>query len=254
MQTQDLIGAGTDAAVVAVMQDTALSTYSAVESVVSEGVEKITITSTNKSAATTASELSVNTQQATALFQARDAAAAANAAATDTAAIDGIFNALNAQSGLSATADTDLAKQVAPQTDTISGSAIATRAMTGTVQGIVSNRMASLRSGDAYVTGMSAGNGMSANSGFIQAFGSEAEQKNTGPTTAKVYGYDSSTSGVAIGFDGMTEMDQLLVYLLHSLQLMLMVKELVNRKTLSIVTQFQFTLTKQLKMVTSKVV
>ena len=200
-----LIGAGTDAAVVAVMQDTALSTYSAVESVVSEGVEKITITSTNKSAATTASELSVNTQQATALFQARDAAAAANAAATDTAAIDGIFNALNAQSGLSATADTDFANQVAPQTDTISGSAIATRAMTGTVQGIVSNRMASLRSGDAFVTGMSAGNGMSANSGFIQAFGSEAEQKNTGPTTAKVYGYDSSTSGLAIGFDGMTD-------------------------------------------------
>jgi len=200
-----LIGAGTDAAVVAVMQDTALSTYSAVESVVSEGVEKITITSTNKSAATTASELSVNTQQATALFQARNAAAAANAAATDTSAIDGIFNALNAQDGLSATADTDFANQVAPQTDTNSGSTIATRAMTGTVQGIVSNRMASLRSGDAYVTGMSAGNGMSANSGFIQVFGSEGEQKNTGPATAKVYGYDSQTSGVAIGFDGMTE-------------------------------------------------
>ena len=50
--------------------------------------------------------------------------------------------------------------------------------MTGTVQGIVSNRMASLRSGDAFVTGMSAGNGMSASSAFIQAFGSEAEQKN----------------------------------------------------------------------------
>ena len=200
-----LIGAGTDAAVVAVMQDTALSTYSAVESVVSEGVEKITITSTNKSAATTASELSVNTQQATALFQARNAAAAANAAATDTSAIDGIFNALNAQDGLSATADTDFANQVAPQTDTNSGSTIATRAMTGTVQGIVSNRMASLRSGDAYVTGMSAGNGMSANSGFIQAFGSEAEQKNTGPSTATVYGYDSQTSGLAIGFDGMTD-------------------------------------------------
>jgi uncharacterized protein with beta-barrel porin domain len=87
----------------------------------------------------------------------------------------------------------------------IGGSAVATRAMTGTVQGIVSNRMASLRSGDAFVTGMSAGNGMSANSGFIQAFGSEAEQKNTGPTTAKVFGYDSQTSGVAIGFDGMTD-------------------------------------------------
>ena len=192
------------------------------------------------------------TNDAKALSQAY--AAAINDTVADATAEDAFGNALNALGGMTATTDTDLALQVAPQTDTISGSAIATRAMTGTVQGIVSNRMASLRSGDAFVTGMSAGNGMSANSGFIQAFGSEAEQKNTGPTTAKVYGYDSSTSGVAIGFDGMTDNGQLLVYLLHSLQLMLMVKELVNRKTLSIVTQFQFTLTKQLKMVTSKVV
>ena len=99
----------------------------------------------------------------------------------------------------------DLAIQAAPQTDMIGGSAVATRAMTGTVQGIVSNRMASLRSGDAFVTGMSAGNGMSANSGFIQAFGSEGEQKNTSSSGATVYGFDTETSGVAIGFDGMTD-------------------------------------------------
>jgi uncharacterized protein with beta-barrel porin domain len=77
--------------------------------------------------------------------------------------------------------------------------------MTGTVQGIVSNRMASLRSGDAYVTGMSAGNGMSANSGFIQAFGSEGEQDNVTKSGATTFGYDTETSGVAIGFDGMTD-------------------------------------------------
>jgi uncharacterized protein with beta-barrel porin domain len=77
--------------------------------------------------------------------------------------------------------------------------------MTGTVQGIVSNRMASLRSGDAYATGMSAGNGMSANSGFIQAFGSESEQKTTKSKGASIFGFDSDTSGVAIGFDGMTD-------------------------------------------------
>jgi uncharacterized protein with beta-barrel porin domain len=65
--------------------------------------------------------------------------------------------------------------------------------------------MASLRSGDAFVTGMSAGNGMSANSGFIQAFGSEGEQKNTSSSGATVFGFDSETSGLAIGFDGMTE-------------------------------------------------
>jgi uncharacterized protein with beta-barrel porin domain len=65
--------------------------------------------------------------------------------------------------------------------------------------------MASLRSGDAFVTGMSAGNGMSANSGFIQAFGSESEQKNTVKSGATSYGYDGETSGLAIGFDGMTD-------------------------------------------------
>ena len=145
----------------------------------------VSITATAKSDATTASELGVNTNKATGL---RAAVLAAATQGTDTTLIDAFTTVLNAGT----TTDTDVANQVAPQTDTISGSAIATRAMTGTVQGIVSNRMASLRSGDAYVTGMSAGNGMSANSGFIQAFGSEAEQKNTGPTTAKVYGYDSS--------------------------------------------------------------
>jgi uncharacterized protein with beta-barrel porin domain len=65
--------------------------------------------------------------------------------------------------------------------------------------------MASLRSGDAFVTGMSAGNGMSANSGFIQAFSSEGEQKNTSSAGATVFGFDAETSGLAIGFDGMTE-------------------------------------------------
>jgi uncharacterized protein with beta-barrel porin domain len=65
--------------------------------------------------------------------------------------------------------------------------------------------MASLRSGDAFVTGISAGNGMSANSGFIQAFGSEGEQENVTASGATTFGYDTETSGVAIGFDGMTE-------------------------------------------------
>ena len=74
--------------------------------------------------------------------------------------------------------------------------------MTGTVQGIVSNRMASLRSGDAYVTGMSAGNGMSANSGFIQAFGSEAEQKDMYKDIERIM---KTTNGNHFGFDGMTD-------------------------------------------------
>ncbi|MDC1344544.1 autotransporter domain-containing protein, partial [Pelagibacteraceae bacterium] len=162
------------------------------------------LNATVKTIATTASEAGITTNNATAMHQ------AFLAAINDTVADDGAEEAfedalLNSAGTYSATEDTALALQVAPQTDTISGSAVATRAMTGTVQGIVSNRMASLRSGDAFVTGMSAGNGMSASSAFIQAFGSEAEQKNDIIAGATIYGYDSQTSGVAIGFDGMTE-------------------------------------------------
>ena len=164
--------------------------------------DNITITATAKSDTTTASELSVTTSQARALQQAL--AAAISDTNVDSALEDIFANVINAN-GLSATADTDLAKQISPQADTISGSSLATRAMTGTVQGIISNRMASLRSGDAFVTGMSAGNGMSVNSGFIQAFGSEGEQKNTKSKGATVFGYDSETTGLAIGFDGMTD-------------------------------------------------
>ena len=185
----------TDELALMTARDTPLTSFAITHTTVTSDV---TVTATAKSDATTASELGVNTNKATGL---RAAVLAAATQGTDTTLIDAFTTVLNAGT----TTDTDVANQVAPQSDTISGSAIATRAMTGTVQGIVSNRMASLRSGDAFVTGMSAGNGMSANSGFIQAFGSEAEQKNTGPTTAKVYGYDSQTSGVAIGFDGMTE-------------------------------------------------
>jgi uncharacterized protein with beta-barrel porin domain len=112
---------------------------------------------------------------------------------------------LNESNGVSTTQDTDLAQQAAPQTDAAAGAITGIKAMTGTVQSIVSSRMASLRSGDAYVTGVSAGNGMSANSGFIQAFGSEVDKDNTVSAGANVFGYETSTSGVAIGFDGVTD-------------------------------------------------
>jgi outer membrane autotransporter protein len=48
---------------------------------------------------------------------------------------------------------------------------------------------------------MSAGSGMSAKSGFIQAFGSTAEQKSRKVIT----GFDSDSAGVAIGFDGISD-------------------------------------------------
>jgi len=193
------IETGVAAAVQAVLQNNSLTTYTAAQSgTAGEGTEIVTITSTDKSASTTASELGVNTNKATGLLQARNAAAAANTAGTDTAAIDAIFNVLNGRSNQSATADTAFANQVAPQTDTITGSTVAAKAVTSGVQNIMSTRLASLRSGDGYSTGVVAGSGMSANSGFIQAFGSKVEQKNKG----NEFGYDADTTGFALGFDG----------------------------------------------------
>ena len=188
-------GGDVDDVINTILQNNSLSTYTAVEDATAE---TLVITAANKSAATTASELGVNTNKATALLQARDAAAAANAAGTDTSSIDSIFNVLNAQGGQSATADTNFANQVSPQTDTITGSTVAAKAVTSGVQNVISTRLASLRSGDAYSTGVVTGSGMSANSGFIQAFGSTVEQKNKG----NEFGYDADTTGFAVGFDG----------------------------------------------------
>jgi uncharacterized protein with beta-barrel porin domain len=189
---------GTSVTISTALVDTALIDYTSAN----DGGTH-TISATNKAASAVATDLAITTQAATGLFQAL--ASVVNDTTVDGTAEDVFYNALTGNGGLATTDVTSIALQVAPQTDTISGSAVATRAMTGTVQGIVSNRMASLRSGDAFVTGMSAGNGMSANSGFIQAFGSESEQKNTVKSGATSYGYDGETSGLAIGFDGMTD-------------------------------------------------
>ena len=159
------------------------------------------ITATAKSAGTTASEMSITTNSAKALHQ----AVSSSNAGSDSSALSALSdNITSANSGTLATA-TDLSKQIAPQDDMISGSTFATKAMTGSLQGIMSNRMASLRSGDAFMTGMSAGNGMSANSGFIQAFGTEAEQKNKTVGSGTQFGYDASSAGLALGFDGITD-------------------------------------------------
>jgi len=112
---------------------------------------------------------------------------------------------MTANGGFSATADTAFTKQVVPQTDLISGSSSAAQAVTGSLQGIMSNRMASLRSGDAYYgTGVAAG-GMSAQSGFIQVFGSTTDQDSTKVGSGTKAGYDADTQGVAIGFDAVSD-------------------------------------------------
>jgi uncharacterized protein with beta-barrel porin domain len=179
----------------AVLVDTALRTYTAS----SQTGDDIVVTVADRTATDAATQLGTTTNESTALLQ------ATIAASTEAAALDAFSNGLNASGGYSATEDTALAKQVAPQTDLISGSSVAAQAVTGSVQGIMSSRMASLRSGDAYFgTGVAAG-GMSAQSGFIQVFGSTAEQNNTTVGSGTQYGYESDTEGLAIGFDGVTD-------------------------------------------------
>jgi len=192
------VGNTTEAQVEAVVVDTALTDY-----VVSEVGNNVVLTSTDKSASVTGSELGVTGNAAKGLLAARNSAI--NDTTADGTAENAFFNALNSKSGFSSSDVTSLAKQVAPQTDMISGSSVAAQAVTGSIQGIMSNRMASLRSGDAYFgTGVAAG-GMSAQSGFIQVFGSTAEQKSTKVGSGTQDGFDSDTQGVAIGFDGVTD-------------------------------------------------
>ena len=153
-----------------------------------------------KSEAATATALGVTAEVSRSLKQAN----AAIKAGGNAAGVDAFTNALNAVNGMTAATDTDLALQVAPQTDMISGSTFATKAMTGSLQGIMSNRMAALRSGDAYATGMSAGS-LSANSGFVQLFATDSEQKNKTVGSGTQFGYDASSAGLAIGFDGIAD-------------------------------------------------
>jgi hypothetical protein len=188
----------TEAQVEAVVVDTALTDY-----VVSEVGNNVVLTSTDKSESVTGSELGITGNAAKGLLAARNSAI--NDTTADGTAEDAFYSVLNSKSGFSTSDVTSLAKQVAPQTDMISGSSVAAQAVTGSIQGIMSNRMASLRSGDAYFgTGVAAG-GMSAQSGFIQVFGSEATQKSKKVGSGTQDGFDSDTQGVAIGFDGVTD-------------------------------------------------
>ena len=178
-------------------QDTVLTDYT-----ISGTTEDVTMTATRKTSSAIAIEMGVTDNEAKALGEIMAAAVASDAALVDilqTAMVKG------GTDGTGAAATKLILEQAAPQTETSAGTVATARATTGAVQNIMSDRMASLRSGDAYVSGMSAGSGMSANSAFIQAFGSQAEQKNTKKGAATIYGYDSETSGVALGLDGVTD-------------------------------------------------
>jgi uncharacterized protein with beta-barrel porin domain len=138
---------------------------------------------------------------ATAYIEAHKSAVAAAAANINDTALDAfeIVTSLFDKGGiaLTETGDTNFAKQLAPQTDLITGSTVAAKAVTSGVQNVIATRLASLRSGDAYSTGVVTGSHMGANSGFVQAFGSKVDQKNKG----NEFGYDADTAGFAIGFD-----------------------------------------------------
>jgi uncharacterized protein with beta-barrel porin domain len=181
----------------AALQNNALFTYVATSN--NAGTGSTVVTATARSAAATASQLGVNLNKGTAFIQAHAAALAG--VARDDAAFENFEQTIQVVgfvNNRTAASDTFFANQVAPQTDLIAGSTVAAKAVTSGVQNVISTRLASLRSGDGYSTGVVTGSGMSANSGFIQAFGSTVEQKNKG----NEFGYDADTKGFAIGFDG----------------------------------------------------
>ena len=183
------------------IKDTSLRTFTVSGN---QADEKITVTSVNADAATAAANLGLTKNQGASGIQALEASV------SEAALIDIFSNVLN-ERGFDANEDTKLVKEISVQNDIIVGS---TKGITGTssaINSVVSNRMASLRSGDAYVSGVAAGAGVSANSGFIQIFGNNAEQKNTSPSAGVTeFGYEANTQGVAIGLDGMTDSGSIL--------------------------------------------
>jgi hypothetical protein len=189
--------ATTLAEVNAAIQNNAMFTYASTASATGNGSNIITATA--RSETDVSSQLNVNLNKGKAFTQAY-AAMLANKD-NDDGAISAFENALFVNGFVNSFTDqedTKLANQVSPQTDTIVGSTVAAKAVTSGVQNVISTRLASLRSGDAYSTGVVTGSGMSANSGFIQAFGSKVDQKNKG----NEFGYDADTTGFAVGFDG----------------------------------------------------
>jgi len=198
-------GNGDDATVIAALNTAAVDSILMDYTVTADGAnDQADLNATYKSVATTESEASVTNNQAIALKQAYlavidDADADSDAENAFEAAL------LNSVGTFGTEEDTKLTRQVAPQDDIISGSTFATKAMTGSLQGIMSNRMAALRSGDAYYgSGMSAGS-LSKNSGFLQVFGTDTEQKNKTVGSGTQFGYDASSAGIALGLDGITD-------------------------------------------------
>jgi hypothetical protein len=172
LKTVKSSGGAADAATVTAVDAALVDTF-LVDYVATATEDDVTVTAVDKTNEVIASEVKITVNDAIALRQLRASMNAGSALEKAT-----FTNMMTEENGLTTADASALAKQAAPQTDLISGSSVAAQGVTGSIQGIMSNRMASLRSGDAYFgTGVAAG-GMSAQSGFIQVFGSTAEQKN----------------------------------------------------------------------------
>ena len=190
-----------DVAAIALDVNSALVDTGLVNYVASVSADDIIVTATENSDAQAGQFLGVTSNEARSLRQVRDALITGDGAS----GLDLAGNILSLENSFTATDRKNFTQQTAVQTEMVSGSTIAAKGVSGSVQGIISNRMASLRSGDAFASGMSAGGSMSAKSGFIQAFGSTAEQKSTTVGTGTQAGFDADSTGVAIGFDGISD-------------------------------------------------
>jgi uncharacterized protein with beta-barrel porin domain len=171
-----------------VIKDSVLANY-----VVTGGESNNTalVTATDKSISEISAQLGTSENDSAALMQSKNSIYAS----TDTAALTAFNSAID--TNVSAR---NFADQVSPPTDTISGSNIEVKAVTSQIQNIIAIRTASLRDGEAYTTGVAAGNESSVRSIYLQGFGSSVEQKTVGD----IYGYDAETAGFAVGFDTKT--------------------------------------------------
>jgi uncharacterized protein with beta-barrel porin domain len=158
-----------------------------------EGNNTALVTATDKSISEISAQLGTSDNNSNALIQSKNSINASTDTAAQTA-----FNSI-LDTNINATTR-NFADQVSPPTDIISGSNIEVKAVTSQIQNIIAIRTASLRDGEAYTTGVAAGNESSVRSIYLQGFGSQVEQKTVGD----IYGYDAETAGFAVGFDTKT--------------------------------------------------
>ena len=180
----DYVGATTGAADAALLTvgNSKLATYAAA---IGSDSTIAKITATAKSAATIASELSITTDQANALYNATTSAAGTASSLT---AIDTVLNATVTESNV---------EQLQPDAGAANGAALAA---VGGVNNVISGRQANTRV--AFNTlgnqsGVSTGDAANDVSVWAQIFGSTATQDRVGT----IDGYEADSQGLALGWE-----------------------------------------------------